>query len=126
MRFLSSLSVTTHLVMVLALTVALGHTGLQAQNLCGSDNYYNCHPGDANGDGSRGINDAVYLISYIFVGGWAPVPWSVCNGDANGDCVVNISDAVHLIVWIFQGGPSPVTCAEFEASCPDPGNYTGS
>ncbi len=62
-------------------------------------------PGDANGDGSVNISDAVYLIAYIFAGGPAPDPLDA--GDANCDATVNISDAVYLIAYIFAGGPAP-------------------
>jgi hypothetical protein len=61
--------------------------------------------GDANGDGSVNISDAVYLIAYIFSGGPAPSP--LLAGDANCDSAVNISDAVYLIAYIFAGGPAP-------------------
>ncbi len=64
--------------------------------------------GDANGDGSVNISDAVYLIAYIFAGGSAPNPF--LSGDANCDSAVNISDAVYLIAYIFAGGAAP--CAE--------------
>lgn len=67
--------------------------------------------GDANSDGIVDISDAVFLIQYIFAGGYAPYP--LCSGDANGDGSVNISDAVYLIAYIFSGGPAPVTkCCE--------------
>ncbi len=62
--------------------------------------------GDASGDVTINIGDAVYLINYIFKGGPAPDP--LCAGDANGDGTVNISDAVYLINYIFKGGPAPV------------------
>jgi outer membrane protein assembly factor BamB len=62
--------------------------------------------GDANGDGSVNVADAVYLINYVFKGGPAPDP--VCAGDANGDGSVNIADAVYLIAYVFSGGPPPV------------------
>jgi hypothetical protein len=64
--------------------------------------------GDANGDGSANITDAVYLINYIFAGG--PVPEPLEAGDTNCDGAVNITDAVYLIEYIFSGGPEP--CAE--------------
>ena len=63
--------------------------------------------GDANSDGSVDISDAVYLISYIFGGGPAPVP--LIAGDANCDLAVDISDAVYLIGYIFGGGAPPCT-----------------
>jgi hypothetical protein len=66
--------------------------------------------GDANGDQSVNVADAVYLVNYIFKGGPAPDP--VEAGDANLDEQVNIGDAVYLINFIFRGGPEP---------CPVPG-----
>ena len=66
--------------------------------------------GDANGDASVDISDAVYLISYIFAGGAAPNP--LMAGDANCDGSVDISDAVYLIAYIFSGGPAP--CENFK------------
>ena len=61
--------------------------------------------GDANGDGTANITDAVFLITYIFGGGPAPDPYEL--GDTNCDATVNISDAVYLIQYIFAGGPAP-------------------
>jgi hypothetical protein len=61
--------------------------------------------GDANGDGTPNISDAVFLIAYIFAGGPAPDPLEL--GDCNCDDSTNISDAVYLIQWIFAGGPAP-------------------
>ena len=62
--------------------------------------------GDANGDETVNVGDAVYLINYVFKGGPAPDP--VCSGDANGDGDVNVGDAVYLINYVFKGGPAPV------------------
>jgi hypothetical protein len=83
-----------------------------------------CMPGDANGDalfppytGGVNIGDAVYMISYIFKGGPAPIPYPVCSGDANGDCQPNVGDAVYIISYVFKGGPPPPTCEEWRASC---------
>jgi hypothetical protein len=65
--------------------------------------------GDANGDGTIDIADAVFLVPYIFSGGPAPgdciYPQGL--GDANGDGEIDISDAVYLISYIFSGGPAP-------------------
>lgn len=62
-------------------------------------------PGDANGDGTVNIGDAVMLVNYIFKSGPAPDPLDA--GDANCDGAVNIGDAVYLIDYIFHGGPPP-------------------
>ncbi|MCK5127124.1 MAG: VCBS repeat-containing protein [candidate division Zixibacteria bacterium] len=61
--------------------------------------------GDANGDGSISVGDAVYIINYVFRGGFPPVPLS--SGDANCDYDVNIGDAVYIINFAFRGGPAP-------------------
>ncbi len=58
-----------------------------------------CRRGDADGNGSSSISDAVYIINYIFVDG--PAPISACGGDGDGNGYVNISDAVWLIRYIF-------------------------
>ena len=62
--------------------------------------------GDANGDGSANVGDAVFLISYVFKGGAAPDP--VCAGDANGDNQTNVGDAVYMITYVFKGGAAPI------------------
>jgi hypothetical protein len=74
----------------------------------GDAQFFNFICGDADGTGIVNISDPVYLISYIFGGGQAPVP--LVSGDANCDGIVNISDVVYLIAYIFGGGPEP--CAE--------------
>ncbi len=77
-------------------------------------------PGDANGDGSVNVGDAVYTISYVFKGGPAPTPYPVLNGDGNGDCATNVGDAVYTISYVFKGGPPPVSCQEWLATCGPP------
>lgn len=99
-----------------------GTVGQTAIGLGGSDNFRLSHGfwqefaesgmcGDANGDETINIADAVYIIDYVFRGG--PPPDPLCVGDANGDGSVNVADAVHLINYIFKGGPAPV-----EDCCP--------
>ncbi|MEZ5359280.1 MAG: C10 family peptidase [Candidatus Zixiibacteriota bacterium] len=65
---------------------------------------YRC--GDANGDLTVNVGDAVFLISYIFKSGPAPVP--VEAGDADGSGGVNVGDVVYLINYVFRYGPPPV------------------
>jgi len=66
---------------------------------------------DANNNGTVDISDAVYLISYIFGGGAAPIPNAIGSGDADCSGAVDISDAVYLISYIFAGGGVPgATC----------------
>ncbi len=61
--------------------------------------------GDANGDETINVGDAVHLISYVFKGGPPPVPLEA--GDANCDSDCNVGDAVFLISYVFKGGPEP-------------------
>lgn len=103
--------------------VDCGTDNIHISNVCGEDNYTSCYPGDANGDGLINITDAVFLIDYIFDGGPANRPYSVCSGDANGDCLAGITDAVYLIQWIFKGGLAPKSCLEYVGSGCDPGSY---
>jgi hypothetical protein len=89
---------------------------------CPSPTVCDCMPGDANGDGSINVGDAVYLISFVFKGGPAPTPYATCSGDANCDCAANVGDAVFIIAYVFKGGPAPCVCDEWEANC-GPGLY---
>ncbi len=64
---------------------------------------YSC--GDANGDETVNVGDAVYIINYVFKDGQAPTPLPA--GDANCDGTINVGDAVHIINYIFKGGLPP-------------------
>ncbi len=68
--------------------------------------------GDANGDQSINVGDAVFAINYIFKGGPSPDP--VCIGDANGDGQTDVGDPVRIIAYVFHGsgGPPPDNCCE--------------
>ncbi len=86
----------------------------------GFEAQFSCTPGDADGSGGIDIDDAVYLINYIFQGGPSPVPYAVASGDAACDCLVDIDDVVYLVAYIFQGGPAPCSCQEWVAACGSP------
>ncbi|MFH1700152.1 MAG: PQQ-binding-like beta-propeller repeat protein [Candidatus Zixiibacteriota bacterium] len=75
----------------------------QVFSLLSSNLQYVC--GDANGDGSSNVGDAVYLINHVFKGGSAPNP--VEAGDANCDGAINVGDAVYIINFVFKGGAGP-------------------
>ncbi|OGC76798.1 MAG: hypothetical protein A2145_04540 [candidate division Zixibacteria bacterium RBG_16_40_9] len=63
--------------------------------------------GDANGDGSVGIPDIIYLANYVFKGG--PEPFPICAGDCNGSGGnPAIADIIYLSNHVFKGGPVPV------------------
>jgi len=61
--------------------------------------------GDADGSGGVDIDDAVFLITYIFAGGAEPHPPE--TGDVNCAGGIDIDDAVYLINYIFSAGPEP-------------------
>ena len=61
--------------------------------------------GDTNKDGDMSISDIVYLISYLYKLGPAPVP--IQSGDVNCDGDISISDIVYLIAYLFKLGPPP-------------------
>jgi len=58
--------------------------------------------GDANGDSSVNVSDAVFIINYVFTGGAEPDPYQ--SGEVNCDGAVNVSDAVYIINYVFTGG----------------------
>lgn len=68
-------------------------------DICG----YVC--GDANGDRSVNVADAVMLINRIFKSGPEPNPPEA--GNANCDAGLNVADAVYMITYVFKSGPKP-------------------
>lgn len=62
--------------------------------------------GDVDTNGQVSVSDVIYLITYLFKRGPAPLP-IVQVGDDNCDGKVNIADAVYLINYLFKGGPPP-------------------
>ncbi|MFH1892954.1 MAG: hypothetical protein ABIK83_09785 [Candidatus Zixiibacteriota bacterium] len=61
--------------------------------------------GDADGSGGIDIDDIVYIINYVFMGGEEPK--SIYKGDVDCDGITDIDDAVYLIEHVFVGGPAP-------------------
>jgi len=61
--------------------------------------------GDTNGSGNIDIDDVVYLVTYIFGGGPAPVP--IEAGDCDCSENIDIDDVVYLVTYIFSQGPEP-------------------
>ncbi|MEZ5359154.1 MAG: dockerin type I repeat-containing protein [Candidatus Zixiibacteriota bacterium] len=74
---------------------------------------------DPNGDCCADTADVVYLTTYIFWGGPAPVSCTcvdidICDschyqypGDVNNNGIIEIADATYLINWLYSGGPEP-------------------
>jgi hypothetical protein len=61
--------------------------------------------GETNGDGSRNIADAVYLLMFLFVHGDQPVCMDAA--DVNGDASLNIADPVYFLSHLMANGPKP-------------------
>ncbi len=61
--------------------------------------------GDATGDGNIDVDDAVFLINYVYMGGAEPDPFEA--GDVNCDDVINLLDIVVIVNYMFRGGPEP-------------------
>jgi len=61
--------------------------------------------GDANGDVTVNLSDAIHLVAHLFQAG----PPSPCEdaADANDDGKLNLSDAIYTIGYLFQGGQEP-------------------
>jgi ankyrin repeat protein len=65
----------------------------------------NIHRGDCNKSGLVELGDVVYLITYLYKSGPAPVP--LLEGDVNCDGVVELGDVVYLITYLYKAGPAP-------------------
>ncbi|MBN1441522.1 MAG: hypothetical protein JXA90_02385, partial [Planctomycetes bacterium] len=61
--------------------------------------------GDANDDGAADISDAIYTLTWLYLGGAAP--GCIASVDANGDGRTDLSDAIYLLGHLFLGGPEP-------------------
>ncbi len=59
--------------------------------------------GDANNNDVVALNDATYIVSYIFLGGPVPHPYIAGNADGcSGEgSVVNVADAAIIIDYLF-------------------------
>jgi len=65
------------------------------------------NPGDANGDATVDLFDAIFLINLLCHDGPSPDPLS--NGDANGDCVIDMDDTRLILYSVF----TPYYCVQF-------------
>lgn len=72
---------------------------------------------DANGDSNVDLSDAVYILSYLFLG--AEPPACAEGADTNGNGDVDITDGIYLLTALFLGGPVP------PAPYPDCGFFSG-
>lgn len=61
--------------------------------------------GDVNLNGNIDLGDVVYLITYQYKNG--PAPICLLAGDVNCDGLVGLGDVVYLITFLYRGGPRP-------------------
>ncbi len=60
--------------------------------------------GDANGDASVDVADAVYALTYLFSAGPSDCLDAI---DTNDDGSLDVADPVTALSYLFSGGPSP-------------------
>jgi hypothetical protein len=70
--------------------------------------------GDVNGsDPSEiDISDLVYMVTFMFKGGPAPIPFESGDVNCSNPTEIDISDVVYLVGFMFKSGPAPC------AGCP--------
>jgi hypothetical protein len=64
--------------------------------------------GDVDGSGRIDIDDIVWMVLYVFYGGYAPAPIGLADVDCSGG--IDIDDIVYMIDYVFALGPYP--CAD--------------
>jgi len=58
--------------------------------------------GDSNDDGLLNVSDAVFTLSFLFIGD--ELPECVAAADTNDDGTVNITDVIRALNFLFMGG----------------------
>jgi hypothetical protein len=61
--------------------------------------------GDANADGTSDLSDAIFTLSWLFLG--AATPSCLDAADANDDGGIDIADPTFLLNHLFLGGARP-------------------
>jgi hypothetical protein len=79
-----------------------------------------CEPGNCDGLGALNMLDILYLISFLYKSGPAPVPYMLCSGDADCDCTTNMLDILYLIGFLYKSGPAPCSCQQWLINCGPP------
>jgi hypothetical protein len=68
-------------------------------------NYQEFVCGDANSDLRITASDIIFLVTYTFRGGPAPIP--IEAGDPTCDARINAADVIYLVNFVFKSGPEP-------------------
>ena len=61
--------------------------------------------GDGNSDGKVDVSDAVFVLSYLLLGGEGPQCQKAA--DVNDSAKTDITDAIYLLAHLFLGGSAP-------------------
>lgn len=63
--------------------------------------------GDCNGDGEVAgqVSDAIFHLSYNFLGGREPPCLAACDANGDGKAEGQVADAIYLLQFNFMGGP---------------------
>src|SRR5262245_17514076 len=61
--------------------------------------------GDANRDGTVDISDAIFMLTYLFLGGAKPTCEDALDADDSG--LLELTDAVYLLSHVFLGATAP-------------------
>lgn len=77
--------------------------------------------GDVDSNGTSFLSDMVWLTSYLYSGGPAPLVQDA--GDVNDNGLVEISDIVYLLRFGFLGGSMPPAPFPFPGTDPTPNNF---
>jgi|GEM_PF-968826 len=80
-----------------------GNKSSYSEELTAVPSQYMC--GDANGTGDIDIDDIIYLVNYIFLGGIPPDP--LWLGDTNCSEDIDIDDIIFTVSYVFLGGNDP-------------------
>lgn len=62
--------------------------------------------GNSDGVGNITINDGIFVLNYLFLGGGDPSCKDAADSDDSGG--VNINDAIYILNFLFLGGPDPL------------------
>ena len=62
--------------------------------------------GDLNGDYLVDLGDLLYIVSYLYKGGDAPV-CPIERGDVTSDGIIDLGDLLAIVSYLYKGGDEP-------------------
>ncbi|MFH1891574.1 MAG: SBBP repeat-containing protein [Candidatus Zixiibacteriota bacterium] len=80
-----------------------GNKSSYSEELTAVPSQYMC--GDANASENVDIDDIIYIVNYVFLGGVPPNPLRLADCNCSGE--IDIDDIISLVGYIFLGGPVP-------------------